>query len=213
MARRAAPSDRRRGYVDYELSPGSEHFLYGKGGNDEYAREVRRVKSQLREAIYGEYYDYEQEAEDKKFKINVSALIAIILSVVALCIALIGKIATLESVFYLAEGKDGITLVVDFIKAISGTETPKTELYIGLFATAYIAIDVLIIIGGALILRKRGTGKLIRLLTAVAFLLCVAIVGAELAAAQAVPVGIMILTLLAFVAFISTAAGGKKIRR
>ncbi len=213
MAKRKTPSARRRGDVDFELSPSSEYFLYGKGGSDEYAREIRRIKTQLREAIYGDYYDYEQEAEDKKFKINVSALIIFILSVAALIVTLIGKIASVGSIFHVAQDKDGITLIMDCINAFSGAQTANMGFYIGLFALIYTVVDVLMIIGSALIIRKRGTGKLMRLSTVVAFIVCVAAVATEIADMQTVPVGIMILTVSAFLQVIAAAAGGKKKRR
>lgn len=212
MAKRKETSAERQEYGRFVLSPSSELFLRGKSDDEAYAREVRRVKSQLREDIYGERYDYEKEAAVIKKGVNGAALAVFLLAVLSVVMMLAGKINGLGGFLYVAEGSDAITLMADAIGGLTKSKPINSVTVIGLITAIALLFKALSLLGSVLIIKRKGVGKLLRAITFLAFLTDLAIIISELAYMQAVPAGIMILTVASFTSFLITALGKKKRR-
>lgn len=212
MAKRKETSAERQGYGRFVLSPSSELFLSGKSDDEAYAREVRRVKSQLREDIYGERYDYEKEAAVIKKGVNGAALAVFVLAVLSVVLMLAGKINGLGGFLYIAEGSDAITLMADAISGLMKSKPISSVTVIGIITVIALLLKALSLLGSVLIIKRKGVGKLLRTITFLAFLTDLAIIIAELAYMQGVPAGIMMLTVASFISFLIAALGKKKRR-
>lgn len=198
----------------YQISPTSEYFIYGRGGNDEYAREVRRIKAELRVKAYGERYAYEnQEPEPKvRKRINGAAVTILICALLSLIIMIAGKFGSLGGYLYLTESKDAITLIADSATAFKsfglGIEYGK-----GMFALLSIALAALALLGGIVAIRTKGTGKVMRAGTFFWFLAEAILAILVLVAAESLTAGLSILMTLSLTAMLAAAFGGKKERR
>lgn len=198
----------------YQISPTSEYFIYGRGGNDEYTREVRRIKAELRVKAYGERYAYEnQEPEPKvRKKINGAAVTVLICGLLSLIIMIAGKFGSLNGYLYLTESKDAITLIAGTAKAFEvfglGIEFGK-----GMFALLSVVLATLALLGGIIAIHSKGTGKVIRAGTFFWFVAEAILAILVLVAAESLTAGLSILMTLSLTAMLAAAFGGKKERR
>ena len=106
-------------YQKFEVSPTSQFFLYGKGSNDDYFGEVRRVKNELRELAYGNVYNYNKEIETvAKKRINIASAVVLATTIAAFIFAVAGIIFN-EGLFLTADGAS----IVDAIKPLFSGST------------------------------------------------------------------------------------------
>lgn len=208
----AAKERRDGGYERVELSPTTEYFLYGRGGGEEYAREIRRIKSELRETAYGEYYDYEAEEEERKKKkrVNAAGIVVFAAGILSIIIMALGRLTGADGWFFVTEGTDAVTLINGLFGNISAL---NMDFGFGVCAAAAVLFSAAAVIGGAACVRSAGVGKLMRAGTFLWFCseLTLAVLG--LIDMQSLPEGLFVILILSLTAVLAAAFGGKKKRR
>lgn len=195
-------------YQKFEVSPTSQFFLYGKGSNDDYFGEVRRVKNELRELAYGNVYNYNKEIETvAKKRINIASAVVLATTIAAFIFAVAGIIFN-EGLFLTADGAS----IVDAIKPLFSGRTDAVVTAVAVTGLITLCLNVAVFIGAVASLKKPWTGKMMKtgcfvwLLSEVLLWIFVT-AGGTLSEA-----GLHFAMLFAFVATIAAAAGKKKIK-
>lgn len=200
----------RRRSGSYEISPTSKYFLYGKGSDEEYNREIRRIKTELRERAYGERYDYEAEAQkNRKKRPNAAAIILFVLSALTVLIMALGRLSGLDGWLRMTETADGITLIKGFVSCVTGSVFDMTFGF-GLCACIVALTSVVMMIYGVAKARGAYIGGFARLIACLQFATLIALLALALVDGDTVPGGLMILLIMSFAALITAAAGRKR---
>lgn len=195
-------------YRKFEISPTSQFFLYGKGSNDDYFGEVRRVKNELRELAYGNVYNYNKEIETvAKKRRNVVSAVVLATAIAALIIAVLG-IVFKEAWFLTATSAS----LIDVIKPLFSGSTEPTVTAAAVTGAITLFMTVAVFIGAVASLKKPFTGKIMKTGCFVWLLSEILLWIFVTASGTLSEVGLHFAMLFAFVATIAAAAGRKKIK-
>lgn len=195
-------------YEKFEISPTSQFFLYGKGSNDDYFGEVRRVKNELRELAYGNGYNYNKEIETVAKKgLNIASAVVLATTILTLITALAGII--FKEVFFLTA--DGAS-IIDVIKPLFGGNADGLTSAIAAVGLITLCLTVAVLAGSVASLKKPRTGKIMKtgcFVWLVSEVLLWILLTASGTLSEA---GLHFAILFAFVATVAAAAGKKKIK-
>ena len=182
------------------VSPSSGYVLYGRGRQEDYDREVQRVKTELRREIYG-------EPKVVKKRSNVAAIVIFIATITSVLVTI--AFAVLQK---MGQG-NGIRDIVGIL-AVFPDEHPL-DLIDETFGSAVCVLGAFLfllitMIGSACSIKNTGIGKLIPTTIIIWLAALVALTILEAVQLGTLPIEELILTLIAAVALIGAIAGRKK---
>lgn len=199
-------SEREERYRKFEVSPTSQFFLYGKGSNDDYFGEVRRVKNELRELAYGNVYNYNKEIETvAKKRLNVVSAVVLAMTIAALIVAVAGIVFN-EVWFLTADGAS----IVDTVKPLFSGDAFPMSTAAAVTGLITVIMTVAVLAGAAASLKKPYTGKIMKAACFVWLLSEILLWIFVTASGMLSAAGLHFAILFAFVATVTAAAGRKK---
>lgn len=213
MAKRGTPTTDGNGsgkYVRsaYSMSPASEYYIYGRGKEEDLSREVSRVKSELRQMVYGKSYEKQDKPQKKEQqKINVGISVISIAMLISALILLLSRIPGLDMLF-IVKGSDSLNLIAELF---SGDGTALT-MGMGILTAVILLLSAAGVIGGAVALRTTGAGNVMRIGLLILLLAEIAIAVIDLIVEKTMPIGLIILLSLAIISMLTACIDRKKRR-
>lgn len=196
------------------LTPSSGYLLYGRGSREDYEREVLRVKNELRSELYVEQEIQEDKKRsdkgtkqiEREKKGNIAAIVLFVAAIVEIALAAVFAVLIKT---YLISGIDLTRAIIEFVKRL-GNGVYDMTFGVGICSIVGVLFCLTTMIGAACSVKRATLGKLmltgVILWTAAFAVLCVL----TMIERSVIPVEAVLLTIIAAIALVPTAIGGKK---